>query len=179
MDSSKPGFPVLHHLLEFAQTHVHWVGDAIQPPHLLSLPSPPTFNLSQHRGLFQWIGSLNRVARILELQLHVTESATSNVEHIPCHLATWSYLSRDIKYFLSQSIWHSETYLSRLHILFLPRTTEGRARGPSDHLIWPPEACRQKPELFWDTLLLLLKTCSATTCVLPIKGVWQHPVWTS
>ena len=47
-----PGFPVLHHLPEFAQTHVHWVNDAIQPSHLLSSPSPPAFSLSQHQGLF-------------------------------------------------------------------------------------------------------------------------------
>ena len=46
---SMPGFPVLHHLLEFAQMYVHWIGDAIQPPHCLSPPSPPTLNLSQHR----------------------------------------------------------------------------------------------------------------------------------
>ena len=53
MDCSPPGFPVLHCLLEFAQIHVHWVGDAIQPSHPLLLPSPPVFNLSQHQGLFQ------------------------------------------------------------------------------------------------------------------------------
>ena len=52
MDCSTPGFPVLHHLLELAQTHVHWVGDTIQPSHPLSSPSPPAFNLSQHQGLF-------------------------------------------------------------------------------------------------------------------------------
>ena len=57
MDFSTPGFPVLHHLLEFAQTHVHWVGDAIQSFHPLSFPSPPAFNLSQHQGLFQWVSS--------------------------------------------------------------------------------------------------------------------------
>ena len=49
MDCSMPGFPVLHHLPEFAQTHVHQVGDTIQPSHLLSLTSPPVFNLSQHQ----------------------------------------------------------------------------------------------------------------------------------
>ena len=48
-----PGFPVLHHLLELAQIHVQGVGDAIQPSHPLSSPSPPAFNLSQHQGLFQ------------------------------------------------------------------------------------------------------------------------------
>ena len=58
MDCSTPGFPVLHHLLEFTQTHVHWVGDAIQPSHPLSSPSPPAFSLSQHQGLFQWVPPL-------------------------------------------------------------------------------------------------------------------------
>ena len=51
------------------QTHVHWVRDAIQPSHPLLSPSPPTFNLSQHQGLFQWISSLHQVAKVLELQL--------------------------------------------------------------------------------------------------------------
>ena len=51
MDCSTPGLPVHHQLLELAQTHVHWVGDAIQPSHPLSSPSPPAFNLSQHQGL--------------------------------------------------------------------------------------------------------------------------------
>ena len=51
MDCSTPGFPVLHHLLEFAQTHDYWVGDAIQPSHPLSSPSPPAFSLSQHQSL--------------------------------------------------------------------------------------------------------------------------------
>ena len=54
MNCSMPGFSVLHHLLELAQTHVHWVSDAIQPSHPLLYPSLPTFNLSQHQGLFQW-----------------------------------------------------------------------------------------------------------------------------
>ena len=55
MDCSMPGLPIHHQLLEFTQTHVHWVGDAIQPSHPLSSPSPPTFNLSQHQGLFKWV----------------------------------------------------------------------------------------------------------------------------
>ena len=68
MDCSTPGFPVHHHLLGFAQTHVHCVGDAIQPSHPLSSPSPPALNLSQHQGLYQWVGSLHHVAKGLELQ---------------------------------------------------------------------------------------------------------------
>ena len=69
MDCSMPGFPVHYQLPELAQTHVHWVGDAIQPSHPLSPPSPPAFNLSQHQGLFQWVSSLHQVAKVLEFQL--------------------------------------------------------------------------------------------------------------
>ena len=58
MDRSRPGFPVHHQLLELTQTHVHRVGDAIQPFHPLSSPSPPAFNFFQHHGLFQWVGSI-------------------------------------------------------------------------------------------------------------------------
>ena len=68
MDCSTPDFPVHHQLREFTQTHVHWVGDAIQPSHPLSSPSPPAFNLSQHQGLFQWVSSSHQVAKLLELQ---------------------------------------------------------------------------------------------------------------
>ena len=69
MDCSMPGLPVHHQPLEFTQTHVHWVGDAIQPsPPLLSL-SPPAFNLSQHQGLFKWVSSSHQVAKVLEFQL--------------------------------------------------------------------------------------------------------------
>ena len=64
-----PSFPVLHHFLEFAQTHVHWVGDAIQPSHPLLPTSPPALNLSQRQGLFQWVSSSHQVAKVLELQL--------------------------------------------------------------------------------------------------------------
>ena len=69
MDCSTPGVPVLHCLPEFAQTHVHWVSDAIQPSNPLSSPSPLTFNLSQHQGLFQGVSSSHQVAKVLELPL--------------------------------------------------------------------------------------------------------------
>ena len=59
----------LHHLLELTQTHVHWVGDASQPSHLLSSPSPPALNLSKHQSLFQWVSPSHQVAKVLELQL--------------------------------------------------------------------------------------------------------------
>ena len=71
MDCSMPSCPVLHYLQEFAQTHVHWVHDAVQPSHPLSSPSPPVFNLSQNQGLFQWVGSSHQKAKVLELLLQI------------------------------------------------------------------------------------------------------------
>jgi len=71
MDCSMPGFLVHHQLLELTQTHVHQVGDAIQPSHPLSPSSPPAFNLSQHQGLFQWVSSSHQVAKVLEFQLQL------------------------------------------------------------------------------------------------------------
>ena len=64
-----PGLPVLHQLLESTQTHVRWVGDAIQPSHPLLSPSPPALNLSQHQSLFKWVSSSLEVAKVLEFQL--------------------------------------------------------------------------------------------------------------
>ena len=68
MDCSMPGLPVHHHLLEFIQIHVHWVGDAIQSSHPVSSSSSPAFNLSWHQGLFKW-GSSHQVAKALAFQL--------------------------------------------------------------------------------------------------------------
>ena len=69
MNHSTPGLPVHHQLPEFTQAHVHRVGDAIQPPHPLSSPSPPAPNLSQHQGLFQWVNSSHEMAKVLEFRL--------------------------------------------------------------------------------------------------------------
>ena len=69
MDCSTPGLPVHHQLPELTQTHVHRVSDAIQTSHPLPSSSPPTFNLSQHQGLFKWFSSLHQVAKVLEFQL--------------------------------------------------------------------------------------------------------------
>ena len=74
-DSLQPhGFPV-HHLLPVpTQTPIHWVGDAIQSSHPLSSPSPPAFNLSQHQGLFQRVGSSHQVAEVLEFSFSISPS---------------------------------------------------------------------------------------------------------
>ena len=69
MNHSTPGLPVQHQLPEFTRTHVHRVGDAIQPSHPLSSPFPPAPNPSQHQSLFQWVNSSPEVAKVLEFQL--------------------------------------------------------------------------------------------------------------
>ena len=67
MDCSTPGFPLRHQLPELTKTHVHWVGDAIQPSHPLLSPSPPAFNLSQHQGFFQSVSFSHQVAKVCPL----------------------------------------------------------------------------------------------------------------
>ena len=69
MNRSTPGLPVHHQLPEFTQTHVHRVGNAIQPSHPWSSPSPPAPSPSQHQGLFQWVNSSQEVAKVLDFQL--------------------------------------------------------------------------------------------------------------
>ena len=68
-----PGLPAHHQFVEFTQTHVHWVGDAIQPSHPLSSPSP-AFSLSQHQGLSKWVSSSHQVAKVLEFRFNISPS---------------------------------------------------------------------------------------------------------
>ena len=74
MNRSTPGLPIHHHLPEFTQTHVHWVGDAIQPSHPLSSPSPRAFNLSQHQGLFKWVSSSHQVVNYWSFSFSISPS---------------------------------------------------------------------------------------------------------
>ena len=74
LNCSTLGLPVHHQLLEFTQTHVHRVGDAIQPSHPLSSPSPPAPNLSQHQGLFQWVNSSHEVAKYWSFSFSISPS---------------------------------------------------------------------------------------------------------
>ena len=73
MNHSMPGLPVHHQLPEFTQTHVHWVGDAIQQPHPLWSPSP-AFNLFQNQGLFKWVSSLHQVAKYWSFSFSISPS---------------------------------------------------------------------------------------------------------
>ena len=84
MECSMPGFPVHHQLWELTQTHAHQVGDAIQPSHSLSSPSPPAFNLSQHQGLFKWVSSSHQVAK--------STGASALASLFPMNIQDWSPL---------------------------------------------------------------------------------------
>ena len=74
MNCSTPGFPVHHQLLELAQTHIHWVSDAIQPSHPLLSPSLPALSLPQHQSLFQWVSSSHQVANYWSLSFSISLS---------------------------------------------------------------------------------------------------------
>ena len=89
MDCSTPGLPVHHQLPELIQTHVYWVGDAIQPSHPLLSPSPPAFNLSQHRGLFQWISPLHQVTQ-WQVNLLMLFFQEAPIDHLSALLHTAS-----------------------------------------------------------------------------------------
>ena len=99
MNCSPPGLPVHHKLPEFTQTHAQQVGDAIQPSHPLSSPSPHAPNPSKHQGLFQWVNSSHEVAKVLEFQLqHQSFQWTPRTDLLPDGLVgvPRTYLELDI-----------------------------------------------------------------------------------
>ena len=129
MDCSTPGLPVHHQLPELAQTHVHWVGDAIQPSHPLLSPSPPTFSLSQHQGLFQWVDSSHQVAKSM--------GASASTSVLPMNIQGWfplgltgllSLQSKGLKNLLQHHsskalvLWHSAFFMVQLSHMYM--TTE-------------------------------------------------------
>ena len=85
MDCSTPGLPVHHQLPEFAQTHIHWVSDAIQPSHPLQSLFLTAHNLSQHQGLFKWVSYSHQVAKVLEFQLQ-----HQSLQWTPKLISRWS-----------------------------------------------------------------------------------------
>ena len=92
MDCSTPGLSVPHYLLEFAQVHVHWVGDAIQLSHPVLTSSPFALSLSQHQGPFKWVHSLHQVAKVLEFQLQQSVGISASASVLPMNIQDWSPL---------------------------------------------------------------------------------------
>ena len=95
MNYSTPGLPVYHQLPEFTQTRVHRVGDAIQPSHPLSSPSPPAPNPSQHQSLFQWVNSSHEVAKVVEFQLLASVLPKNTQDWSPLEWTGWISLQSE------------------------------------------------------------------------------------
>ena len=133
MSCTTPGFPVHHQLPELVQTHVHWVGDAIQPSHPLSSPSP-AFNLSQHRGLFQWVSSSHQVAKVLEFQLQFQSFqwifSTDFLDSLI------SSQSKGLSRVFSNTIVQKHQFL-----VIIVLNSAKKCYGYNDHFGWIPKSC--------------------------------------
>ena len=138
MDCSKPGLPFHHQLPEFTQTHVYWVSDAIRPSHPPSSSSPPTFNISQHQGLFQWVSSSRQVAQVLEFQFQHQSFQWIFRTDFPTGktvaLTRWTLVGKVMSLLFNM--------LSRLIIIFLPRNKHlliPWLQSPSAVILEPPK----------------------------------------
>ena len=155
-DCSTPGFPVHHQLLELAQTHVHWVGYAIQPSPPLFPPSPSAFNLSQNQGLFQWVSSSHQVARVLEFQLqHQSFNEYSGLISFRMDwfdlLAVQGTLKSLLQHRSSKAsiLWHSDVFIAQLlhpNRIFISRDQKSMLgfKGQADSLVrvtWSWDQC--------------------------------------
>ena len=112
MNCSTLGFPILHYLPKFAQTHIQWVDDAIQPSHPLLPPYSPALNLSQHQGLFQWDSSSHQVAKVLDFQLQRSLEPMNIQGWFPLGLSGLiSLLSKGLsRVFSSTTIWNHQFF---------------------------------------------------------------------
>ena len=134
VNCSMPGFPVHHQLLEFIQTHVHWVGDAVQPSYPLSSPSPPAFNLSQHQGLLKWVSSLHQVAKVLEFKLQHQSFQWMNIQDwFPLGWTGW------ISLWSKGKATNSSILAWRIHRLYSPRSCKELEKTEQlSHIIFGP-----------------------------------------
>ena len=151
-----PGFPVHHQLLEFAQTHVHWVGDTIQPSHPLSSTSPPALNLSQNRGLFQWVSSYIRWPKYWSFSFSISpcneslcmdvsiRKARGKVRHITYKY--WICICANIILLISRRV----CCLKKLRLWASPVAPWWRIHGPMQET-WVPALVQKDPTCPWVT----------------------------
>ena len=116
MNCSTPDFPIHHQLPEFTQTHVHWVDDAIQPSHPMSFPSPPTFNLSQHQGLCQWVSSSHQMVKVLEVQASTSVLPMNTQDWFPLGWTVQGTLKSLLQHHNSKAsiLWRSAFFIVQL-----------------------------------------------------------------
>ena len=127
MDCSTPGFPVHYQLPELAQTHVHWVSDAIQPSHPLSSPSPPSFNLSQHQGLFKWVSSLHQVPKYWSFSFSI--SPCNEYSGLISFRMDWLYLLA-VQGTLKSLLQHHSSWLVWGRVNFEPHWVSSKRATP-------------------------------------------------
>ena len=164
MDCGTPGLPVLHHLLEFAQTHVHQVSDAFQLSHSLLSPSPPAFNFSQHQSLFQWVSSSVRKSDVW----------TIGPQHpcFPSHMAAfvfWTYLIMYIYFWLR---W-APVAVHGPALCVVHRLLIAEASPVEEHRLKGPQASVVVAQGFWSTgsiVSVLRLRCSASCRIFPDQG---------
>ena len=114
LNHSMPGLPIHHQLPELTQTHVHRVGDAIQPSHPLLSPSPPAPNPSQHQSLFQWVSSLHEVAKLLEFSALASILPKNTQDWSPLEWTGWiSLQSKGLSRVFSKTTQHSSKIFTR------------------------------------------------------------------
>ena len=148
MDCSTPSFPVLHHLPELVQTHVHWVGDTIQSSRLLSSPSPPASSLSQHQGLFQWISSSHQRPKywgfsfsislsheysgLISFRIHwldllaVQGTLKSLLQH---HSSKASVLQRSVFFMPTLTFWKKDQFFQKYNVNIMQMQFQDKLRG--------------------------------------------------
>ena len=131
MDCSTPGFPVHHQLLKPTQTHFHRVSNAIQPSQPLSSPSPPSFNLSQHQGLFQWVDSSHQVVTVLELTYQIISLGFCGEAIFENALKDWTLQLKKRKHTLGKLQWMS-SFRKHFNVYFVPTTAMEVHRGETN-----------------------------------------------
>ena len=120
MNCSMPGLPVYHQLPEFTQTHVHWVGDAIQLCHPLSSPSPPALNLSQHQNLFKWVSFSHQVPKFWSFSFNSPSNEHTGLIYFRMDWLYHLVVQRTLKSLLQQDsskasiLWHSAFFIVQL-----------------------------------------------------------------
>ena len=120
MNRSTPGLPVHHQLLEFTQTHAHWVCDANQKSHPLSSPSPPTLNLSQHQGLFKWVSHFAFLHFFLLRMVLIPVSCTMLWTSVRSSSSTLSIRSSRLNLFFTSSVYSYIYIYMHTHIAVSP-----------------------------------------------------------
>ena len=151
MDSSMLGFPVHHQLPEITQIHVLWVGDANQPSHLLLAPSPSSFNLFQHQGLFKWVSSFHQVSKVLMLSFSFSISPFNEYSGLISFRIDWLDLlavQGTVKSLLQHHsskasiLWHSAFSIVQLSLEFTMNTRVYMYLGTKSHSFNQPKTDR-------------------------------------